>query len=365
MSVVLKGDIVSNFGRHLPAPFIRKVEVGDDDIAVTVSIFLNIDERQDVDSTIGALSNSLHLYLYLTADRTRFENISQGKKSVLEYSHNQEVLFITEAVSCEDSSDPFCQEQEEEITTYDGADGYMVIDNIFSSTSDVDGNISYDYLVNKDLYDERGTQIWEFRIKKTISKSGVDETDMYDKETLLGLWRNYYYRIYYDFLNQTETTEFSDYAINLLNPGFYVGAFSSTIDLNDEEQVLASLENSTLMNINISEVSYETVFRDVLANFYATADDDFHGVDAATELVLYAYEKATIPGRIQTEYLDSDGAIYNTTPLQSISGRYYKDNRMSHTEITDYFQEVIDQTPTIHRPRVKKMHSHPCGQVLF
>ena len=243
MSVIFKGDIIDNFGEYLPTPFIRKIEVGDESITVTLSVFLNVDEDQDVESMASALSNNLHLYLYMTADPLRFQNVSLGKNNVLEYSQNQEVVFETEAVSCEDSDDPFCQEEEAVTTTYDAGDGYITIDNIFSSTSDIDGNISYDYLVNKDLYGEQGSRVWEFRIEKTISKAGVDEADMYSKETATGLWRNYYERIYYDFLNQTGTVEFKDYADSMLNPGLYIGAFSSTIDLNDEEQVSTQLEN--------------------------------------------------------------------------------------------------------------------------
>jgi len=334
MSVIFKGDVNDNFGRYLPAPFIRRITVNDDDIVVSLSVYLNVDEDQDVDSMISALYGDLHLYLYMTVDPTHFENVADGKKNVLEYSQNQEIQT----------------EFREELL--DMSDGYITIDNIFASRTDRFGNISYDYLVNKDLYDEQGSRVWEFRIEKTIHFAAI--LDPYSTKTIAGLWLNYYYSLAHDFhlldgdkqdviadAAEAAGEYYLDYYASLYwqDRGLYIGAFSSTLDLDDEDLMIAQLENLPLIKIKVSDVSYETVFKNI-----SWSSDLFS-----------TYADVPMPTRIQIEYLDLDGAIYSRPPLQSITSRYFTDDNITSVEIVDHFQELIDETTTFRRPRVKKM----------
>ena len=323
MSVIFKGDLNDNFGRYLPAPFIRRITVNDDNILVSLSVYLNVDEDQDVDSTISALYGDLHLYLYMTVDPTHFENVTDGKKNVLEYLQNEQ--FSVDVYSASD---------------IDPGDGYITIDNIFASRTDRFGNISYDYLANKDLYDEQGARVWEFRIEKTIQFSAI--MDSLSTKTVAGLWQNYYYGKYkgwYDNHSLENTLSFSDYLGATWKAGLYIGAFSSILDLDDEDLMTAQLENLPLIKVKVSDVSYETVFENT---------------SWSSDLVS-TYADVPMPARIQIEYLDATGAIYSRPPLQSITSRYFTDDNITSAEIVDHFQKLIDETSILRRPRVKKM----------
>ena len=338
MSVIFKGDIIDNFGEYLPTPFIRKVDVGDENITVTLSVFLNVDEDQDVESMATALSNNLHLYLYLTVDPVRFQNVSLGKNNVLEYSQNQEVQSAFREL-------PF-----------DMSDGYITIDNIFSSTSDAEGNISYDYLVSKELFDESGTRVWEFRIEQTISIEDVSDPE--SPQAIVGLWDNYSNKIKNDFYLLEEdvqdiiTTQGYDaewpngyesaphyYQWKSWDGGLYIGAFSSTLNLNDEQEIIDTLQNDSLLKIKVSDVSYETVFENI------SFSDDYSSI----------YGEISMPSLVQTEYLDPHAAIYSRTPLQSLSAGYHTDSSITHEEIVDHFQGLIAGESSSTRPDLKQM----------
>ena len=73
------------------------------------------------------------------------------------------------------------------------------------------------------------------------------------------------------------------------------------------------------------------------------------------------YEKIWVNGdiadRLQQEYFDSNDNIYNNTPLRTIDSLYVEDNVLTHVEVVEYFQELIEEFQADYEryPRLAKM----------
>tara|TARA_Y100000310_G_scaffold345536_1_gene466197 strand:+ start:4859 stop:7588 length:2730 start_codon:yes stop_codon:yes gene_type:complete len=138
---------------------------------------------------------------------------------------------------------------------------------------------------------------------------------------------------YYDdsgqkFWKYSATVTLEDSAYWFAGPNFWadtddlaVFVFATTIEWNSTEVMGQAVENyddwegsELLLQTQISDIAYENVF-----------------------------ENNEIANRYQTEYMDSDDAIYDQVPLQALNSFYYKIDTMTHQDIVDYFQELIDQ----------------------
>ena len=112
-----------------------------------------------------------------------------------------------------------------------------------------------------------------------------------------------------------------------------------------------------------------------LDSLYVFALTGLEGVPSDTEYAEYiknpelykqrfsevAYEKVWVDGtvadRLQLEYYDLNKSIYTKTPLRTIESLYVEDNILTHAEIVEYFQELIDEYQTEYEryPRLAKM----------
>ncbi len=322
MSIIFKGDVISNFGTFLPAPYIREIDLTDDALNVTMSVFINVTDEQDVDSMINDLSNKINVGLYLTVDKEHFDNVSSGTTNLLEYYEGEEVDGWG--------------------VTYNSKDCIMPLDNLFATSSTNDG---YEYLINDDLYDTNGNKVWEFRITQSINiEYQEDGSGFY--QSLLGLMKAYFWMAYNKYLNYSNTVEDADsgtwYDENW-NMGIFIGAFSTTIDLSDEEEILTNLPNLPLLRAKMSDCSYETVIEDV----------DYHETPESSD----RWASLTLPGMIQTEFMDEADAIYDNIPLQALDSRYHKTDYTTHAGIVKYFKELVDEFEGAanKHPRLKKM----------
>ncbi len=324
MSIILRGDVVDNIGREMPSPYIRRISVTDNGIDVHLSIFL-IENNADMDSIIKALSENINLYLYLTVQKTRFNDVVSGKSDFIEYIQNQEL-----------------QTQYRE-SMVDTGDCYITLDNIFSSTDSTTDGTSYTYLVDKDVQTESGIKLWEFRITKSITTN--DNEDLESKQTLAGLWRNYSYKLKNDYYllsseqqdevategsftewpNGTESAP-DYYQWKNWDGGIYVAAFSSTMDLQDDDKIDSLIKNKALLSLTTSPASYEIVAEDI----------EYSSSDWETSVA-----NMSLPSRKQVEYMTSDNAIYNRTPIKSLNSQYYSDDQMSREQIIATFSSLI------------------------
>tara|TARA_R110000824_G_scaffold80365_4_gene202129 strand:+ start:35355 stop:38054 length:2700 start_codon:yes stop_codon:yes gene_type:complete len=319
MSIIFKGDVISNFGTFLPAPYIREIDLTDDALNVTMSVFINVTDEQDVDSMINDLSNKINLGLYLTVDKEHFDNVSSGAVNLLEYYEGEEVDFIGATLY---TKDPI-----------------IVIDNIFDNP-----DAGYTHLVNDDLYDTNGNKVWEFRITKAINFNyQEDMSDFY--QTILAPLYVYFIskaNAYNNYLTESGLGEDDTWYQENWNAGIFIGAFSTTIDLSDEEEILTNLLNLPLLRAKMSDCSYETVIEEL----------DWGEMPAQS-----GWAAVSLPGMIQTEFMDEADAIYDSIPLQALDSRYHKTDYTTHAGIVKYFKELVDEFESAanKHPRLKKM----------
>lgn len=319
MSIIFKGDILSNFGRYMPAPYIRSMAVKDDSIDVTMSVYINVVDGQNVEAMIGELANKINLGVYMTVNGEHFDSVVNRDTNIFDYyeGENFEADFLGT------------------IFTINTQDAIIPVDNIFAS----DGAGGYEYLVNDDLYDEKGTRVWEFRLTHSIAFNfdgswGDIGDEKYD--TLIGLWAAYYFSKLQEWWAFAEEayggddlatdTQKDDWYDQNVDMGVFVGAFSTTVDLADDEEIMTNLSNMSLLKTKISDVSYETVIE-------RTAPQNFPGYNE--------WQNLPLPGMIQTEFLDMNDAIYDSVPLQSLDSRYHKTDHMTHESVVSYFNEML------------------------
>ena len=78
--LIYKGDIISNFGKFLQAPYINRVAIADStsaplgEIRVELSIMLVVEDGVDEDQLIDSLGQ-LNVYLYFAKDSEEIQSI--------------------------------------------------------------------------------------------------------------------------------------------------------------------------------------------------------------------------------------------------------------------------------------------------
>ena len=331
MSVILKGDVVSNFGTYLSAPYIRKVAIQDDSIVVTFSIFINVEEDQDVNSMISDLDEKLNFYFYVTADPERLESIIDKKVNIFEYYELGSYDMMT--------ADP--DTPSEMIVDYslEFGDYYEKMDDVFDMTSDSDGVTTYDNLSTDSLYDAEGNRVWEFQVQREFTLGYNVDPESVTNTDIAGLWYLFHYE------NDREGATADTF-------GLYIGAFSSLVDISTTDELETNLENIMLLNAKTSDISYQIVFDKLseavvpYTNYTALEDGGYFPLGA-------------VPSPTQIEFFDSKGAIYDQLPLQSIQSPYYQVDKITHKGIVEYFEELVsefeERAPhsAFHRTRTK------------
>ena len=311
MSVILKGDIVSNFGTYLSAPYIRKVAIQDAGIVATFSIFINVEEDQDVNSMISDLDEKIYFYFYATADPDRFENIVDKRVNIFEH-YDLGTVAMREG--------PW----ENDPGTVSLGDYYTQMTNVFDMTSDSDGITTYDNLINDSLYDAEGNRVWEFRAEVEMELGQNEDFASYTKSEIAGLWILF-------LLEHGGGGEYLGGGTTSDPMGLYICAFSSLVDTNATDELETNLENITLLNSKTSDISYQIIFE----NLSPESHDEILSGDS------FPFE--AIPSPVQVEFFDGAGAIYDQVPLQSIQSPYYKVDKITHRGIVEYFEELVSE----------------------
>ena len=63
--LIFKGDTLRNFGQFLPAPFIERIYVDDDEISVDLSLYILVNEDQEDQEDLEERLENLKSYVYL------------------------------------------------------------------------------------------------------------------------------------------------------------------------------------------------------------------------------------------------------------------------------------------------------------
>jgi len=145
------------------------------------------------------------------------------------------------------------------------------------------------------LYDEAGNRILKMLAEVTLSETLSDIADLYAD------------------MGQTNVIE----SWNDLN-SLTVFAFSSTLDYSDSStDIEEEQENPVLLNQNVSEISYEVVIED--------------------------YELA---GQAEIIWVDKERDPFDGVPLQSIMSQYYTPDGITHQDITESFNDLLEEYQT-------------------
>lgn len=90
-------------------------------------------------------------------------------------------------------------------------------------------------------------------------------------------------------------------------------AFSSVYEYS-EDTFPEQMDNLQLLDFQTSEVSYESIFND-----------------------------SGLSSGAKAEYLDAEGNLYSETPLISLNGSAYKTETITHQQVVDKFQNLLDE----------------------
>jgi len=304
--LVLKGNSLSQTGEYLPSVYIDKITIVDHGLTVNVDLFIpNLENRYVEEDESDATTTTV-----ITDEASyRREMLANS-----EYAYYVVVRLYGQSISI-------------------AAGPWM------SSALDL-GSLAYDDIV------ENKTSIWDLIANSSVSFSDnavsiFDTVPYFEGDE--AVWSEEWTEAYgYDlaFLHQidTETTgeldrvwdesgreylryrtqiEYTDEAwdwdkYNIVND-LQVFAFSSTYtytaDTIEEER-----EEPVLLDKKTGDLSYEKVWAD-----------------------------GSLANRLQTEYIDDKGAIYDQVPLQATDSDFYKINRINHEEIVDFFENLVQQ----------------------
>jgi len=269
--IPLTDDTISNFGKFLPAPYIERVEVHTDKVTVFVSLFLMTDLYEDTDSMIDYLSGKLNFYVMHAWDGPHSRLVDDESKFGLNEADWDPVI--------DGKNNIFAAYQEALETTIVRTLGFVNL-NALSPL-----NTSVDWSTSDELYDDNGNKIIKFQ-------TSVD------------------YR-WMDFRAGTAMSAPWDSGPGLTSLDFWnVFAFASLYEYNTDD-IEETLENIALLDREMSDISYERVFKD---------------------------------GELQhkiVSFVDADDLVYGDIPIQSITGPYYKTDNITRDDMVEYFEEFV------------------------
>ena len=283
--LILKGDVRSNIGEFLPAPFIDRIYIEGTDsesqLRVQTSVFVS-DEIDRVVSENGvavsdesAYKSALEKINYYTLiminmSHTGFyEDIINGEVNPLALYKYTNSLFSGKTEICLNGSKGRC---------YSVDFGTVYLSQIYPLSE-----------TPETLFDENGNKILKYMSEKTFrSPTSVVEYGGVEAEEILP-----------DSWNSVTSMQ--------------VLAFASTENLDDLPEKEEDA-NMLLLDTQISDISYEKVF-----------------------------ENGLITDRNQSEYIDNNDAIYDQTAMIAIDSLAYKVNKISHEQIAENFQDLLNQ----------------------
>lgn len=289
--LILKGNTLSNTGEYFPSVYIEKIYLNDYGIAVDASVFVPHKQDTNIFTTPGGADVDEEVY------------VDEMDSDVYYY------VAILVGVAAEDH-------------TFEDTGGniytYLSGDNLYRHILDGDINIleaKNEYGISSGDTDmmsgtmvERYTHLVLFKIEPLdnapitiFDENGQEYLKYMDSDTAE-----------IDFAGSEFSSTYWDWDdINSLQ----VLAFSTTINLGEGYDALADeAKDPMLAQKKVGDISYEPVWAD-----------------------------GTLASRLQVEYIDASGAIYDQIPLQAINTLYYKINRITHDEIVDSIESLVTQ----------------------
>ena len=365
--LIYKGDTVNNFGTHLPAPFIERVYIEDGYLNVTVNLYIMTSEDDTDISTLLTRLADISYYIAVVPSRKgetyselnagtlnifssmysadfcgttdfryaypyigeglTFENYSWNTSHASddEYWYTETTAFNARTTDNEEGEYP-TEEAEYALQVADdhNVEDYWAALRVLDSDTYVnpngkegtltgrpllnpDGAASYVQLSFDDfgdsvdtVYDSQGNKILVYSYTTDDELHHIAPDDGSDGNG------NYYFSAYEEWTN--------------LN----VYTFSSFLDWSNDSDNIEDMmtDNVSLLNQNISDVSYEKLFED-----------------------------GVIAGQAEQMWMDPNGDPFDGTSLQEIMQRYHKPTKITHKQIVARFQDLIERFDKPLKPR--------------
>ena len=313
--IIMKGAIASNTGEYLPTPYIDKIyiEGGDDTdtsiLTVRTSVFLgnyddklfnnNGDIENDEETYSSALSDLNYYVMIFYGNKDHSYTYSDTEYDLSEFTISDEGLY--ESV-ISGHVNPFALYHASASTLVNTAgDSPMILQQIYPM-SETPGT----------YYDESGNELLKYTVNTEWSLQEIDTLiSTWASESILELEAG---GIEFDHKHATSYSWDEVKSLKIIT-------FSSAYDYFSNEDTFEDTEllNLPMLKMKMSEISYETVF-----------------------------DEGSLGEKGNTEYLDENEQIYDKTPLVSIDLVPYKINKISHTDIVNKMQELLDDYQTFY-----------------
>ena len=277
--LILKNRSLSNSGEYLPSVYIDKIYLKDNGIAVDTSVFIS------------------HSNIKLEDIESKVvEDKDEYIKNLNEHIHHYVAVIIgltsTDYESYYSGQNLYELITKGDVNVWDLSAYYNESEDLLQPFS---GDIS-------DPGDPHPTKVVMFEI------------DPYSADPLIIFDNNG--QEYLKYVDNTtvaiDTTAWNswDQIVSL-----QVIAFSSTIENNlSSEDIIVEMSDPILLQKKIGDISYETV-----------------------------WENNTLAARLQVEYVDTDDAIYDQIPLQSLDALFYKIDRITNLEVVANIESLIEE----------------------
>ena len=310
----IKGSINDNFGKYLPTPVIDYVGIRDDKIEVQISLFFNFsDLEENPDEVLNYFGNPAQAPLYVTTAYVLGNSYAQDlitktqtdifkelyNRNNASYKFKGETTNIFDGNSnynsrlCSfdtqeqwtQSDQNFYTENEEKLVQFStSVDLPININNKNLSLVNIDDNILL--APNGSLSDEFEGAVTVFAFCSWFNPEGDNP--------------------------YTNTTTFDASSLSEQRP-FPV----KLTTIEDDNRILNTFYADLMPNVakqQVSNIAYQQVFKNGAAN-----------VDP------------------EVLFIDQEGVFYNQTPILSIEGKYHKQSAITLEQITNIFQEFVNQ----------------------
>ena len=365
--LIYKGDTISNFGAKLPAPSIERVYIEDGYLNVTVNLYIMTSEDDTDISTLLTRLADISYYIAVVPSRKgeTYSELNAGTLNIFSSMYSADFCgttdfryaypYIGEGLTFENyswntshaSDDEYwttettafnartTDNEEGEYPTEEAeyalqvADDHNVEDywaalrvldsDTYVNPNGKEGTLTGRPLLNPDgaasyvqlsfddfgdsvdtVYDSQGNKILVYSYTTDDELHHIAPDDGSDGNG------NYYFSAYEEWTN--------------LN----VYTFSSFLDWSNDSDNIEDMmtDNVSLLNQNISDVSYEKLFED-----------------------------GVIAGQAEQMWMDPNGDPFDGTSLQEIMQRYHKPTKITHKQIVARFQDLIERFDKPLKPR--------------
>jgi hypothetical protein len=338
MSVTIKGDTTQLLGEHLPTPYIDRIVMKGIDAAAQMDIHLSIHVPHNeakyfaYGATLSSQDRAFRPYISALKYYIALSTFPAADKPLWEAFHEEVVKGNPDANPLMVAAGFF------ERSAVRAAAGWRT-NGKESNAPMLLFEVDFTGVAPTQVYSEDGDEIWKYTVVKEIDmhkpydlgpwifnggKEGFDEWAAISNMNVYAFSSTIDYRASVDSLEiygeryrppqawaTDDSTDLGGYSIDLINASGIIEDFNDTAIGSTTAGTVAT---RPLLSLETSAIAYEKVIED--------------GVIA---------DKANV------EYFDSDSSPYPQIPLVAIDSAIYKVNRITHAQIVDKIQKVLDR----------------------